>query len=64
MLKFNDEKASVEILCSGSIGDSDVAVSGDFAVNKKLNGFDSVDLEITSSTPELVSVWTFSDRKK
>lgn len=64
MLKLTDEKASVEILCSGGIGDSDVAVSGDLAVNKKLNGFDSVDLEITSSTPELVSVWTFSDRKK
>lgn len=64
VLRFSDKKASVEILCSGSIGDSDVAVSGNLTVNKKLNGFDTVTLEITSSAPELVSVWTFSNAKK
>lgn len=63
-LKYPDKKASVELLCSGSIEGSEVALSGNLEVNKKLNGFDSVRLEITSSSPELVSNWVFNDIKK
>ena len=63
-LKFIDKKAFAELLCSGSMGDSEVAVSGIIGINKKLSGFDSINLEITASAPELVSSWTISDTKK
>jgi len=63
-LSFKNKKASVEILCSGSIQNSEIAISGNLAVNKKLNGFDSVMLEITSSSPELVSNWILEDTLK
>jgi hypothetical protein len=63
-LLLKNKKASVEMLCSGNIHNSEVAMSGNLAVNEKLNGFDSVTLEITSSSPELVSNWVFQDTLK
>lgn len=56
-----NKKWVVDMLCSGIILNSEVAMIGNLMINDKLNGFDFVFLEATASTPELVSNWTFTD---
>jgi hypothetical protein len=54
----------VEMICSGKIGEAEIAMSGDMEINSKFNGFSEVTLEITSESPELVSNWKFSESSK
>lgn len=60
-LSIVEERTNVDMLCSGLIQESEIAMTGHLAVNSKRNGFDSVFLDITSSNSELVSSWTFED---
>jgi hypothetical protein len=54
----------VEMMCSGTIGDAEIAMSGDLEMNAKFNGFSEVILEISSESPELISSWKFSESSK
>ncbi|HPG36224.1 MAG TPA: hypothetical protein PLG63_07805, partial [bacterium] len=61
---FHEKAGKVEMLCSGNIGDAEIAMSGDLEMNAKFNGFSEVILEISSESPELISSWKFSESSK
>lgn len=63
-LTIHDRSGKVEIICSGRVGDAQIAMSGDLEMNPKFNGFSSVTLQISSESPELVSKWKFSESSK
>lgn len=58
------DKRTVEMLCSGKIGDADVAMTGDIKINRKFDGFSLILLDIVAQSPEMVSTWKFSENSK
>lgn len=58
------DKRTVEMLCSGHIGDAEVAMAGDLKINKNFDGFSLILLDIVSESPEMVSTWKFSENSK
>jgi hypothetical protein len=56
-LFLKSDKNFISILCSGTIGDNNVAMTGDLVLNKSFNGYQSTELEITAENKYLVSDW-------
>ena len=55
------EKDYISITCSGVIGNSNAAMTGEIVLNKELNGFKSTELEITAEDTFQVSNWKFHE---
>jgi hypothetical protein len=58
------DRRTVEMLCSGRIGDADIAMTGDIKINRKFDGFSLIILDIVAQSPEMVSTWKFSENSK
>ncbi|MGI6393186.1 MAG: hypothetical protein ACOX2F_00375 [bacterium] len=61
---FHDKRGNVEMMCSGQIGNTEIAVTGDLKVNRKFNGFSETSLEIFAESPEITSSWKFLENSK
>ena len=60
-LFLKTDKNFISIICSGVIGNSNVAMTGEIVLNKKFNGFNSTELEITAEDAFQVSIWKFTE---
>lgn len=58
------QKNYVTIVCSGSIGSSTAAVTGEIVLNSGLNGFKFTELEVTTEDRFHISSWKFIESYK
>lgn len=60
-LFLKTQKNYVTLICSGLIGNSSAAMTGQIILNDQLNGFQSTSLDITVEDPGQISSWEFTE---
>jgi len=63
-LTLEKKKSGIDLQCLGNVEKTGVTVTGALVLNKELDGFKTVDLEITAQSDEMTSTWKFSETAK
>ena len=61
---MKDDGNKIDLNCSGSIGKTRTTISGSMKTNENFDGFEGVEMEITSENDGLQSEWHFSEETK
>ncbi len=61
---MKDDGNKIDLNCSGSIGKTRTTISGSMKTNENFDGFEGVEMEITSENDDLQSEWHFSEETK
>lgn len=63
-VSMKDDGNKIDLNCSGSIGKTRTTISGSMKTNENFDGFEGVEMEITSENDGLQSEWHFSEETK
>lgn len=61
---MKDDGNKIDLNCSGSIGKTRTTISGSMKTNENFDGFEGVEMKITSENDGLQSEWHFSEETK